>query len=77
MAGATSALRLARLQAAKPALPRPMAAARDVMVGKNGGSVSVFGRSTLYLFIVPDRIEDADVPMIDANQIDIFWPNGL
>ena len=48
MAGAR-ALRLARLQAAKPALPRPMAAARDVMVGKNGGyRVSVFGRSTLY-----------------------------
>ena len=48
MAGATSALRLARLLAAKPALPRPMAAARDVMVDKNGVYVSVVGRSTLY-----------------------------
>ena len=66
MAGAR-ALRLARLQAAKPALPRPMAAARDVMVGKNGGYVSVFGRSTLYFTSIGRGSDRKRMPMRCAN----------
>ena len=77
MAGA-SALRLARLLAAKPALPRPMAAARDVMVDKNEGYVSVFGRSTLLLCRIgshrrmPNANEANDDPETRSNESS--WP---